>query len=214
MRLDTNIRAQLVDRLLIGLAEAAPGSSVALRGSLAERRADQYSDIDLLWEVPDAIFPTCVDRVSAILTAIHPVESIRFDPDFQNSRKRRLIFARFAGILLFWRLDLDLLATSVQRDSSYDIANSHARGSVWSPAESALANAVGALKAHLREDDEAARQLLIRAFGRVGLPLQQPDLQTMILDLVAAVPALDPATANFAERIGRLVAEVFADTLL
>jgi predicted nucleotidyltransferase len=53
MQLDTAIRTRLADRIVERLAAAAPGSGAVLRGSLAEQRADQYSDIDVLWDVAD-----------------------------------------------------------------------------------------------------------------------------------------------------------------
>src|SRR5258706_12146824 len=103
MRLDTTIRARLVARLLHDLPDAIPGSAAHLRGSLAEHRADVYSDIDILWEIPDQQFALSVNRIHSILTAIHPLESLRFDPDFQQSQRRRLIFVRFCDVPLFWR---------------------------------------------------------------------------------------------------------------
>ena len=54
--LDTDERARLVADLLTEMAAAVPNSMALLRGSLAEDRADVYSDIDLLWDVPDAAF--------------------------------------------------------------------------------------------------------------------------------------------------------------
>ena len=132
----------MVERLLQQLPDAAPGSTIFLRGSLAEGRGDQYSDIDILWDAPDHLFARCVAQMPAIVSAIHPIESVRSDPDFQNSGRRRLLCIRFADIPLFWRLDLDLMATSIRQNRSYDVDNPLARGSAWSLTESALANAV------------------------------------------------------------------------
>jgi hypothetical protein len=42
------------------------------------------------------------------LAQIRPVTSLRFDPDFQPSARRRLVFIHFAGLPLFLRGDLDL----------------------------------------------------------------------------------------------------------
>ena len=52
MRLDPGERDALVASIRVRLTEAVSGSVTSLRGSLAEGRADAYSDIDLLWEVP------------------------------------------------------------------------------------------------------------------------------------------------------------------
>ena len=87
----------------------------------------------------------------AALDRVAPVASLRSDPLWQRSAKRRLFFVRFRDAPLFWRLDLDVFARSVGRDPAYDAANPLARGDDWSPTESALANAVAALKAHARD---------------------------------------------------------------
>ncbi len=67
VRLDTRLRAKLVNRMLTCLEEAAPGSKALLRGSLARNKGDQYSDIDVLWEVPDPHFKQCVDNLREVL---------------------------------------------------------------------------------------------------------------------------------------------------
>ena len=58
--LESDERARLAADLLAELAAAVPGSAAQLRGSLAEGRADIYSDIDLLWDVPDAAFDAAI----------------------------------------------------------------------------------------------------------------------------------------------------------
>ncbi|MDQ4146495.1 MAG: hypothetical protein M3120_02200, partial [Pseudomonadota bacterium] len=148
--------------LLLHLQEAALGSYAHLQGSLAENRADQYSDIDMLWEVPDQLFTQCLARLPKILSRVRPVASLRFDPDFQRSDRWRLVYIRFVGVPLFWRVDLDIFARSIHQDAQYDRHNSAARGYAWSATESALANAVAAVKAHLRRRDDKAIELLRR----------------------------------------------------
>jgi hypothetical protein len=209
MQLDTTIRTRLVERLLHDLPEAVPGSAAHLRGSLADHRADVYSDIDMLWEIPDPQFTRSVNRVPTLLTAIHPCESLRFDPDFQQSHKRRLIFVRFRDVPLFWRLDLDILATSLCGNLSYDINNPDARGTAWSLTESALANVIAAMKAHVRQQDDTARQLLLRAYQRVAVSGAPDDIATMVFHLTATIPTLDPATIRFATRIMDLANEIW-----
>src|SRR5688572_24124095 len=54
--LDADERSLLIRELIIELEHAATGASVVLRGSLAQGRADAYSDIDLLWDLPDDEF--------------------------------------------------------------------------------------------------------------------------------------------------------------
>jgi len=148
--LETNERARLVADLLTELVAAVPGSAVLLRGSLAEGCADPYSDIDLLWDVPDADFNAAIVQLPVTLERVRSVASLRFDPDFQQSAKRRLVFIRFDSVPLFWRVDLDVFARSVGRDPDFDRDNSSARGTAWSLTESSLANAVAAIKAQRR----------------------------------------------------------------
>lgn len=209
MQLDTAIRERVVTRLLHDLPVAISGSSAQLRGSLAEHRADVYSDIDLLWQVPDHQFTATLNRVPAILAVIQPIESLRYDPDFQQSQKRRLIFVRFRDLPLFWRLDLDILALSVQGNLNFDTDNPHARGTTWSLTESALANVVAAMKAHLRQQDELARQLLGRAYQRVGVSQVSDQVATMVFHLTATIATLDPTTTAFANQIAELARQIW-----
>jgi predicted nucleotidyltransferase len=205
--LEIGERARLVADLFEQLAAAIPGSTVLLRGSLAEGRADPYSDIDLLWDIPDAAFNAAVVELPAALERVRPVASARCDPDFQRSAKRRLAFVRFAGVPLFWRVDLDIFARSVGRDPDYDRDNPSARGAVWSFTESSLANAIATIKALHRGRDIEAAELLARAEARVGVASPAADLQSRIGLLVDAIAANDPTTASLAADIRRLVTE-------
>jgi predicted nucleotidyltransferase len=205
--LEVDERARLVAGLLGELVMAVPGSTAILRGSLAEGRADRYSDIDLLWDVPDAAFSTSIAELPVTLERVRPVASLRFDPDFQHSAKRRLAFIRFAGVPLFWRVDLDVFARSVGRDPDYDRANPSARGRSWSLAESSLANAIAGIKAQRRGHDIEAAALLARAEARLGVAPPQVDLQRRIGLLVDAAAANDPTLATLAADIRRLLKE-------
>ncbi|WP_229853019.1 hypothetical protein [Streptomyces albospinus] len=120
--------------------------------------------------MPDAQFPDCLARVAEVLGEVQPVDSVRSDPDFHHSGRRRLLFVRFAGVPLFWRLDLDVRAASVAADLHYDAGNpaARARESEWSWPASALADAVGAVEAAARKRDDEARGLLDRGFARIG----------------------------------------------
>jgi predicted nucleotidyltransferase len=206
--LETDERARLVADLLTELVAAVPGSAALLRGSLAEGRADPYSDIDLLWEIPDADFSAAIAELPVTLERVGSVASLRFDPDFQRSTKRRLAFIRFAGVPLFWRVDLNVFARSVGRDPDYDRDNPSARGAAWSLAESSLANAIAAIKALRRGRDTEAAELLARAEARVGVASPDIDLHSRISLLVDAVAAKDPTTAALAADIHRLVTEM------
>ena len=206
--LETDERARLVAHLLVELAAAVPGSTALLRGSLAEGRADIYSDIDLLWDVPDAAFDDAISELPVILERVRQVASLRFDPDFQHSAKRRLAFVRFAGVPLFWRIDLDVFACSVGRDPDYDRDNPSARGTSVSLAESSLANAIAAIKAQRRGRDNEATELLARAETWVGVATPAVDLQSRINLLLDAVVAKDPTVASLAADIHRLLMEM------
>jgi hypothetical protein len=206
--IESDERVRLVADLATGLTAAVPGSAALLRGSLAEGGADLYSDIDLLWDVPDNAFSAALAALPAILEGVRPVASLRFDPDFQHSAKRRLAFIRFAGVPLFWRVDLDVFACSVGRDPDYDRDNPAAGGTSWSLSESSLANAIAAIKAQRRGRAHEAAALIARAEARVGAASPEVDLQSRIGLLVDAVAAKDPTTSSLVADIRRLLAEL------
>jgi len=206
--LDTDERARLAADLQAELTAAVPNSVALLRGSLAEGRADPYSDIDLLWDVPDADFSPAIAELPVTLSHVRPVASLRFDPDFQHSDRHRLAFIRFAGVPLFWRVDLDIFARSVGRDPDYDRDNPSARGPFWSLTESCLANAVAAIKALYRGQDAEAAAHLARAEARAGIKSPAVDLHNRIDFLVAAVAAKDSAMASLAADTHRLLTEM------
>jgi hypothetical protein len=163
------------------------------------------SDIDLLWEIPDTDFSAAIAALPVTVACVRPVASLRFDPDFQQSADRRLVFIRFAGVPLFWRVDLDVFARSVGRDPDYDRANPSARGRSWSLTESSLANAIAAIKAQRRGHDIEAAALLAPAEARLGMAPPQVDLQRRIGLLVDAAAVNDPALAALAADIRRLL---------
>jgi predicted nucleotidyltransferase len=212
LHLDTRQRAALAQRILSVLERGAPGSTAQLRGSLAEGRADPYSDIDVFWEVPDALFQASVDRLGEILANVQPVESLRSAPEFQRSDKRRLIFVQFEDTPLFWRVDLDIFAQSIHGDLEYDRRNEAARGDDWSLTHSALMNVVAAVKALLRNREEEAEQLLIRGFERVGLVVPEASSQEQIVTLAESIAAMDSTQTGLAHRIVELHWEVFGQT--
>ncbi|MGB8644902.1 MAG: nucleotidyltransferase domain-containing protein [Anaerolineae bacterium] len=208
MDLDIRIRSKLVNRILDDLRGAAPGSRAFLRGSLATERADEYSDIDILWEVPDSEFHVCVDNLAEILSRIGVVESLRSDPALQRSGKHRLFFARFEDMPLFWRADIEIFAESVQRDANYDLDNPEVRGSVWSLAESALSNAILALKSYLRDRPEQMASAIQRAYDRLGLELPEAPLCNQVQQLADAAQSMDPQVGRLAQRVKQLTLDV------
>jgi hypothetical protein len=46
---------------------------------------------------------------------------LRSAPRFQLSAKRRLVFAQSEDLPPFWRVDLDVLVQSIQKDYQYDV---------------------------------------------------------------------------------------------
>ncbi len=197
---------KLAERLKITLQQTIPGSVAEYRGSLATGKADIYSDIDLLWELPDEEFGTTIPRLMTILNEVQPVESLRFDPEFQNSMKRRLIFVRFSEVPLFWRLDLEIFAKSIQRNPDYDATNPTAQSwENWSWAESALNNVIAAAKNIKRGRVEEARQLILRAYQRVEVSQPEEQLNKLMLNLIEQIKAKDSNQAVFANRVWELV---------
>lgn len=204
---DDATRTELVAVMRSRLEAALPGSEVTLRGSLAENRADVYSDIDLLWEMPDDAFASAVAGLPATLERVRSVASLRFDPDFQHSTRRRLAFVRFACVPLFWRVDLDIFAASLGRDPDHDRDNPAARGNDWSLTESALMNVVAAMKAQRRGNLHLAADLLARAEQRVGIRPAGRDTDARLINLVATIARRDPETRPLAAEIRNLLEE-------
>jgi hypothetical protein len=206
-------RAEFASRVCAALETSCAGSRAGLRGSLARGRGDAYSDIDLEWVVPDAEFARCVTpaRVREVLGGVRAVADLRVDPDHYRSDRRRLLFVRFAGVPLLWRLDLSVRAASVAGDAAYDDGNPAARAheGEWSRPASALANAIGAVKAVARHRPDDARGLLDRGFTRIC----EADRATGawpadIARLARAAARRDPSLTALAEEIVTLADRV------
>ncbi|MFE9117845.1 nucleotidyltransferase domain-containing protein [Streptomyces sp. NPDC007172] len=228
--LDPVVRGTFAAALLGALRSGCPGSDAGLRGSLARGTADAYSDIDVAWTVPEAEFGAALVRVPVILGGIRPLASLRVDPELRDAPDRRLFFASFTGLPLFWRLDLEVRATSVtglgdaarpcaaapDRDADSDPGPDPDADSDpdpdWSLAASALANGVAAVKAVLRDRPDTARGLLERGFARIGAPAslngRWPDDITRLADAAARA---EPAQRALAEQVRALAYEHLAE---
>jgi hypothetical protein len=162
-----------------------------------------------VWEVPDEVFGDALDGVEEALSRVRPLASLRLDPAFQRSDRRRLIFAQFEGVPLFWRLDIDLFAASVQRDPAYDADNPQARGDQFSRTHSALMNAIAAIRALLREDEATAAGLVSGGFERIALPVPAGGTRDRLLKLVDDIYDADDSAALLAAEIKVLYREAF-----
>jgi predicted nucleotidyltransferase len=201
LNLDPSVRRSLADAVTRTLEEAVVDSSAGLRGSLANGTSDPYSDIDIFWELPDPQFHDAIDDLSETLASVGPIESIRADPLLQNSDKRQLIFVQFADLPLFWRVDIEVFAASIERDDAYDLDNIDARGDRWSLTHSALANGVAALKSLLRGDPERARESLCSAYARIDQPIPDGSPLDQITELAEIVGGIDLEQAELVRRL-------------
>jgi predicted nucleotidyltransferase len=212
MNLDPSVRLSLANAVTRALEEAIAGASAGLRGSLARGTSDPYSDIDVFWELPDALFLGAIDDLAEILVSVGPIESIRADPLLQNSDKRQLLFVQFAEVPLYWRVDIEVFALSIGRDDAYDLDNLDARGDCWSLTHSALANGVAALKSLLRGDVERAGDSLRTAFARIDRPTPEGPALDQIFGLAETVGRLDLEQAELVRRL-QLHCEAARETL-
>lgn len=202
-------RATLAAAVRSALEAACPGSRATLIGSLAAGTADAFSDIDVEWVVPDARFLASVTAAPEALARLRPVAAVRSDPEFHHSDRRRLLFVRFADVPLFWRLDLSVRAESIAHEADYDAGNPAARAEEgeWSRPASALANALGAVKAVGRRRPDDARGLLDRGFARIGEDDRATgDWAADITRLARAAARRDPALTELSCQVAALAA--------
>jgi predicted nucleotidyltransferase len=204
-------RAELAARVCAALGADCAGSRAYLIGSLAAGNADDFSDIDVEWVVPDAEFPAALARVPETLGRLRPVAGVRGDPDFHHSDRRRLLFVRFDGLPLFWRLDLSVRAASIADEAAYDVGNpaAWAGEDEWSRPASALANAVGAVKAVSRHRAGEAGGLLDRGFARIGEDDRATGAWAADVARLARAAALrDPSLADLSDQVIALAARL------
>jgi predicted nucleotidyltransferase len=206
------LRQAWVDQLEKVLSVSVAGSRTSMLGSLALGTADDYSDIDLMWVVPDDRFETASSSLVSALARIGSVTSLRLDPDFARSDRRRLIFVRLANLPLFWRVDIDLRAASIADDDAYDRENAAAVNyEEWSRPASAIENAVAAIKAIARGQFSAAEELLRRGYERIGRALDPKAAPSLaIAGLALACAELEPALKGLADRAIQVVATLIA----
>jgi hypothetical protein len=150
--------------------------------------------------VPGESFAAATREVTDLVSAAWPVVSVRVDPGTRGSGTRRLLFFWFRGLPLFWRLDLEI----VSEPPCPDVPD-HGE---WSPAASALANAVATVKAICRGQPANARGLLERGFARVGAPATLTgDWLHDVVGLAEAAALSEPATRFLAGQVRELAEE-------
>ncbi|WP_144763025.1 hypothetical protein [Curtobacterium sp. 9128] len=181
---DAGIRA-----LSAALVAAVPASAVALRGSRAAGTADEYSDVDLDWQV-GASGSWALETLPSALHTVGAVESLRLDPD--DDRGRRLVFVRFTAWSVFHRVDLEVHGDFRPAPPSWDLP--------WSAAESALMNAVAAVKAARRGRGDVDG-LLTRGAARIGETAPVGSVTERVSALVTAAVRAEPAQRLLGDRV-------------
>jgi hypothetical protein len=99
----------------------------------------------------------------------------------------------------------------LKRDLTYDVGNTAARGADWSLPESALANGIAAVKAHLRGHDDEAWALLRRGFQRAGLTDPAVDLFDATRLLVLHCVQREPRLAEYGAEVIALARHGMSD---
>ena len=196
-------RGRVADELRSSLERAIAGSSFALRGSIAEGRADRYSDIDAVWRVPGTL-QSGFDALPNAAAVVGDVFSVRVAPP-ELADADCLVFVTFADLPIFWRLDLVIESTAPVGELTLQLAPP------WSLPESALANAVAAVKAVVRGRNDDAAGLLERGYPRVGARyVASGSWRTDVERLAAAVGRADAALEPRAELVRSVAAALLA----
>ncbi len=166
--------------------------------------------------VPDNRFAEAVDCTAQAVETVRAMSSLRIDTDLARSERRRLTYIRLDGLPLFWRVDLDVRASSVATEDNYDADNLAASSEAgWSRPASALENAIAAIKAAVRRRASVASGLLCRGYERIGLePRSDEDLPDMITQLADLCAALEPGLAGTAREVREVVTHLMQAELL
>jgi hypothetical protein len=196
-------REAAVAMLLEALAAACAEGEVCLIGSLAKQeRADAYSDIDFRWTIPFRQAPGLLQSLRETLQRVGTVESLRVDPDVRPDV--RLVFVRFEGWPLWWRVDLEIHSTGA---GSLAVPGADP----WSPHESACMGVVVTLKALARSRPEAAEELFVRARERVDAADIAGSWPGRIGSLLDRIATTGPPTEELVARTRQLAREVLGE---
>ena len=196
-------RGEAAALLLDVLAAACSAGEVCLIGSMAKpEEADVFSDIDIRWTIPPGQASGQLQSLRLTLQRVGKVESLRVDPDARPDS--RLVFVRFQGWPLWWRVDLEIQSAGL---GSVGVQDSDP----WSPHESACMGVIVTLKALARNRPEAAEGLLVRALQRVDATDVAGDWQLRIGSLLDHIETSSPRTADLVSRTRRLSREIFSE---
>ena len=211
LNLDPQQRAKFVCGLKSHFLTVVPRSVVELHGSIAAGSADEYSDIDLVWEIPDDQFNAAVLCVEDTMTSLQRVSTMQFDPLFQASDRRRRIFVHYYNLPLFWQVKLDIMAQSIQKNFDYDTENIYAQTRIRTLPGTyiSLMDCIAAIKALLRHDEPLAAHLVSGAFKRMALPVAGMTTHERLLRLVNDIYDADDSMANVAAQIKSLYTQAF-----
>jgi hypothetical protein len=189
--------------LLDVLSAACPSGEVGLIGSLARAgEADVHSDIDVRWTIPAGQASRQLASLRPTLHRVGGVESLRVDPDARSDTL--LVFVRFRGWPLWWRVDLEI--------HSAGIGQVGVRGAdPWSPEESACMGVVVTLKALARNRPDAAEELFVRALERADATDVAGDWRLRTRSLLDLIVTRSPHTADLVRRTRQLSRDVLGE---
>jgi hypothetical protein len=130
------------------------------------------------------------------------VESLRVDPDMRPDWQ--LVFVRFEGWPLWWRVDLEIHSPG---SGSMGVPGADP----WSPHESACMGVVVTLKALARNRPEAAEDLFARALDRAEATDVAGAWQVRIGSLLDQIATSSSPGADLVSRTRRLSRDVFSE---
>jgi hypothetical protein len=188
--------------LLDVLAAACSACEVRLIGSMAKPEdEDAFSDIDVRWALPPGQASAHLHSLRLTLQRVGTVESLRVDPDVRPDSL--LVFVRFQGWPLWWRVDLEIHSAGLGSMAIPD-------ADPWSPHESACMGVIVTLKALARNRPEVAEGLMVRALQRVDATDVAGDWQQRIDTLLDHLATTSPPTADLVSRTRQLSGDVFS----
>ena len=194
-------REEAAQRVVAALTAACPDGTVEVIGSLATpARSDRFSDIDLRWTIgPDRV-ASLLATLRSNLAAAGVVESLRVDPDVRPDRL--LVFVRYDGWPLWWRVDLELDAPGIGGTGPVGDADA------WSPYESACMGVLVTVKALARGHPEVAEELQLRCCSRIGASDVSGGWPTRLAAVLDLVERGDPTTRPLVARVRELARDV------